>query len=90
MRQYISLIHKDPDSDFSVSFPDIPGCVTAGRTLDEAREMAGDALALHIEGMIDGGEVIPDPSSLETILQDSENGARAFMIVRAARTREAA
>ena len=33
---YIEIIHKDPDSDFGVSFLDFPGCITAGRTLDEA------------------------------------------------------
>ena len=37
MNAYIALIHKEPDSDFGVSFPDLPGCVTAGSTLDEAR-----------------------------------------------------
>jgi predicted RNase H-like HicB family nuclease len=40
MRQYIALIHKDADGDFGVSFPDLPGCVSAGSTLDEARELA--------------------------------------------------
>jgi len=42
---YIAIIHKDPDSDFGVSFPDFPGCITAGRTLDEAKEMAREALS---------------------------------------------
>jgi predicted RNase H-like HicB family nuclease len=51
MRPYIALIHKDPESDYGASFPDLPGCVTAGRTLDEAREMAVEALALHLEGL---------------------------------------
>jgi predicted RNase H-like HicB family nuclease len=61
MRQYIALIHKDADSDFGVSFPDLPGCVTAGATLDEARDMAEEALALHIEGLEQDGEAIPEP-----------------------------
>ena len=39
MRYYIALLHKDPKSDYGVSFPDLPGCITAGRTLDEARAM---------------------------------------------------
>jgi predicted RNase H-like HicB family nuclease len=37
---YIAYLHKDRDSDFGVSFPDFPGCVTAGKTLDEARRLA--------------------------------------------------
>jgi len=73
MQHYVALIHKDADSDFGVSFPDFPGAVTAGRTLDEARAMAVEALALHIEGMVEDGEAAPEPSSLETIMADPEN-----------------
>ena len=46
--EYIAYLHKDRKSDFGVSFPDFPGCVTAGNTLDEARRLAPEALALHI------------------------------------------
>ncbi len=73
MREYIALIHKDRDSDFGVSFPDFPGCVTAGATLDEARDMAAEALAFHLEGLEADGEPIPEPSSLETVMADAEN-----------------
>jgi predicted RNase H-like HicB family nuclease len=73
MRQYIALIHKASGSDFGVSFPDLPGCVTAGSTLDEARDMAAEALAFHLEGMEQDGEAIPEPSSLETIMADPDN-----------------
>ena len=44
MRPYIALIHKDANSDYGVSFPDLAGCITAGVTLDEARGMASEAL----------------------------------------------
>ncbi len=73
MRQYIALIHKDAESDFGVSFPDSPGCITAGRTLDEARDMAQEALALLIEGMETDGEAIPEPSNLESVMAELEN-----------------
>jgi predicted RNase H-like HicB family nuclease len=73
MRQYIALIHKDRDSDFGVSFPDLPGCVTAGATLDEARDMAAEALALHVEGLNADGQPIPEPSSLEAVMADKAN-----------------
>ena len=73
MRYYIALLHKDPKSDYGVSFPELPGCITAGRTLDEARAMAIEALALHLQGMIEDGNTIPDPSSLETIMADPAN-----------------
>jgi predicted RNase H-like HicB family nuclease len=62
---YIGLIHKDRGSDYGVSFPDFPGVVTAGKDLDDARRMAEEALALHIDGMLEDGDAIPKPSSLE-------------------------
>ena len=43
MRQYIALIHKEADSDYGVSFPDLPGVISAGKTLDEARDMGAEA-----------------------------------------------
>ncbi len=73
MRAYIALIHKEADSDYGVSFPDLPGCITAGATLDEARAMATEALAFHLEGLAEDGEAIPEPSSLEKIMAEPEN-----------------
>jgi predicted RNase H-like HicB family nuclease len=73
MRHYIALIHKDADSDYGVSFPDLPGCVTAGSDLDEARAMAAEALALHLEGLAADRIAIPEPSSLDAIMADALN-----------------
>jgi predicted RNase H-like HicB family nuclease len=81
MRQYIGLIHKDPSSDYGVSFPDFPGCVSAGSTLDEARDMAAEALAFHIEGMEQDGEAIPEPSGLETVMADPFNRDAVAILV---------
>lgn len=81
MTSYIGLIRKDSDSDFGVDFPDFPGCISAGTTLDEARRMAQEALELHVGGMIEDGEALPVGSSLETIMADPENAdAVAFVV----------
>ena len=53
MRNYIGLLRKEGDSDYGVSFPDFPGIATAGTSLDDARAMAEEALALHIEGLLE-------------------------------------
>src|SRR5215211_5805737 len=82
-RQFIGLIHKDEGSDYGVSFPDLPGCVTAGRMLDEARATAQEALALHLEGLVEDGEAIPEPSSLEAVMADVENRAGVAILVAA-------
>lgn len=83
MSNYIGLIHKDAASDYGVSFPDFPGCVSAGVTLDEARAGAEEALALHIEGMLEDGEALPEPTSLEDVMADPENRDGVAVLVRA-------
>lgn len=78
---YIAIIHKEADSDFGVSFPDFPGCITAGRTLDEAKDMALEALTGHIEVMRETGESVPDPSTLDEVMSnpDFQDGV-AFLV----------
>ena len=49
MTVYIAIVHKDKDSDYGVSFPDFPGCVSAGGTLQEGHKMTSKALLFHIE-----------------------------------------
>lgn len=81
MRNYIGLIHKDAESDYGVSFPDFPGVVTAGTDLDNARAMAEEALALHVEGLIEDGEEIPEPSSLDEVMADPDNQSGVAILV---------
>ncbi|WP_165214820.1 type II toxin-antitoxin system HicB family antitoxin [Affinirhizobium pseudoryzae] len=81
MRNFIGLIHKDPDSDYGVSFPDFPGVITAGTDLDDARRMAEEALAFHVEGMIEDGEAIPEPSSLEEVMSVQDNRDAVAVLV---------
>ncbi len=73
LRHYIALVRKDAASDYGVSFPDLPGCVTAGSTLDGARTFAEEVLALHLAGLAEDGEVLPEPSSMESIMGDPES-----------------
>ena len=81
MPSYIGLIHKDTDTDFGVSFPDFPGAITAGRTLDDARTMAEEALALHVEGLTEDGEALPEPSTLEEVMSDPESRTGVAILV---------
>jgi predicted RNase H-like HicB family nuclease len=78
---YIAYLHRDSKSDFGVSFPDFPGCVTAGKSLDEARRKAPEALAFHIAGMMADGEKIPKPSKLDDLAEDPDRqNAVAFLV----------
>ena len=79
--EYIAYLHKEKKSDYGVSFPDFPGCITAGKTLEEARRNAVEALTLHIEGMLEDGEEIPEASSLDNLSRDPViKNAVAFLV----------
>lgn len=81
-RAYPALIHRDPDSDYGVSFPDLPGCISVGRTLEEAQELAQEALQLHVEGMQEAGISLPRPSTWEAAAAwGEETGACAVIRV---------
>ncbi len=57
--EYWIVLHKDEDSDFGVTVPDLPGCFSAGSTLEEAVAMAKEAIELHLEGLLDTVQSIP-------------------------------
>ncbi len=59
-------------SGYDVIFHDFAGCVTHGKTIDDAIKNAKIALQIHIDGMFEDGEKIPKPSSLEKVIKDSE------------------
>ena len=81
MQNYVGLIHKDADSDYGVSFPDFPGCVIAGVTWDEAWAFARGALALHIDGMIEDEDAVPEPASLDAVMADPDNRHAVAVLV---------
>lgn len=81
MNHYVAYIRKDTDSDYGVEFPDVPGCVTAGHTLDEARAMAAEALAGHLATLESLGEVIPVPSTLEALKDDPHQAGATLVLI---------
>jgi predicted RNase H-like HicB family nuclease len=62
-----TVFYEPTPSGFSVYVPDLPGCVSAGETIDEARAGIEEAIAFHIEGMRKDGEPIPQPSVSEVV-----------------------
>jgi len=62
---YPIAIEHEPGSAYGVRFPDLPGCFSAGDTLAEAIANASEALAFHIEGLLDAGEKIPTPLEID-------------------------
>ena len=70
--RYVAFVHKDPDSAYGLSFPDFPGCVSVGDTMDEVIANGTEALGFHVRGMEADGDIIPQPRSLEEITHDVE------------------
>lgn len=72
MRGYIALVHKDEGTSYGVSFPDVPGCISAGDTFEEAIANASQALAGHLGLMTGDGDPLPVPRSFEELKRDAE------------------
>ncbi|MGB8702050.1 MAG: type II toxin-antitoxin system HicB family antitoxin [Thermosynechococcaceae cyanobacterium] len=70
--RYSIVIHKDPNSAYGVTVPDIPGCFSAGDTMDEAMLNATEAIECHIEGLLIDGEDIPNPMPMESHHQNPD------------------
>jgi predicted RNase H-like HicB family nuclease len=60
-------VHKDRDTSYGVSFPDLPGCISEGDTMDEALANAAEALAGHLALMRADGDAVGKPRSVSAI-----------------------
>lgn len=75
------VIHKERKSDYGVIVPDLPGCFSAGTTLDEAIENAHEAIECHLEGLLLDGESIPKRHSLELLQKNSDYAGGIWVVV---------
>jgi len=67
-------------SGVDVTFPDFPGCVSQGDNVDDAMMMAQEALLFHVEGILEDGETLPDPSAIQNIETGSGQAIVLVMI----------
>jgi predicted RNase H-like HicB family nuclease len=72
IHHYPAIIEGDGRTGYSVFFPDLPGCTSGGDTLQQAALNAEEALAGHVDLMLQAGEALPDPSVLDTLPQPIE------------------
>jgi predicted RNase H-like HicB family nuclease len=70
--RYPVVIHKDKSSDYGVTVPDLPGCFSAGDTLEEALTQAVEAIECHLEGLLLDGDEIPLAQSIETHMENRD------------------
>jgi len=77
---YFSAIHKDKKSDYTALFPGVPGCITAGGTVDEVATMAREALQSHLDVSRDCGDLIHAPLSFERVQAHKDAKGAAFFL----------
>jgi len=65
-RKYLIVIEQAADGGYGAWAPDQPGCVALGDTIEETEREMRDATALHLAGMGEDGEPIPQPSTVAT------------------------
>lgn len=76
---YPALITEDQDG-VAVEFPDLPGCVTCADTLEEAYDMAREALGLHLYGLEAEGEPVPPPSKARSLMASLSEGQSVLIV----------
>jgi predicted RNase H-like HicB family nuclease len=77
--RYPALISKGPHTGWNVVFPDLPGCDTAGLSIDEVLVSAEETLALHVHSLFVEGKPVPEPGDIEGILAEAKG--EAFVLV---------
>ena len=79
--QFPVVLHKDKASDYGVTVPDLPGCFSAGSTVDEALAMAKEAVEVYLEQLIEEGKPVPLPGRIEQHQRNSDyrGGTWAFV-----------
>ncbi|MEG2362535.1 MAG: type II toxin-antitoxin system HicB family antitoxin [Terrisporobacter sp.] len=69
---FLAVLSFDDDG-VSVEFPDLPGCITCGDTTEDAIKNAKEALGLHIYGLEEDNELIPEPTNIKDLkLENNE------------------
>jgi predicted RNase H-like HicB family nuclease len=67
---YLIVIERAPDGGYGAWAPDLPGCVGLGDTVEDTTRDMRAAIALHLRGMREDGDVIPPPSTVATAYVD--------------------
>ncbi|RJF78915.1 type II toxin-antitoxin system HicB family antitoxin [Rhodopseudomonas palustris] len=74
---YLALVYKDKGTSYGVAFPDVPGCIAAGDTFEQAIDNAAEALGGHLALLRADGDPIPQPRTIEQLRADPEFAADA-------------
>lgn len=79
--RYPVVIHKDTDSDYGVTVPDLPGCFSAGDTMDDALIQVIEGIECHLEGLLADNEPLPLPQPIESHQQNPDYADGVWALV---------
>ncbi len=79
--RYPVIIHKDLNSDYGVTVPDLPGCFSAGETVDDALAQAVEAIECHLEGLLIDHDPVPAPQTIELHQQNPDYAGGIWALV---------
>jgi predicted RNase H-like HicB family nuclease len=81
-KRYLVVYAKCKGGNYSGHAPDVPGCVSAGDTLDEMNTMMREALEFHLEGILEDGHTIPEPTTMSIDLKAEDFEDVDYFLVR--------
>ncbi len=79
--RYPVVIHKDKSSDYGVTVPDLPGCFSAGETMEDALTNAVEAIECHLEGLLLDGDEIPQAQPVEAHVKNKDYAGGTWALV---------
>ena len=75
------VLHKDADSDYGVTVPDVPGCFSAGTSVAQALENTQEALALHFDGLVADNETLPQAQEIDVHVANPDYQGGVWAVV---------
>ena len=79
--KFTVVLHKDSNSAYGVIVPDVPGCFSAGATVMEALDHVKEALSLHLQGLAEDGDPLPQLRDIEDHLANPDFTSGIWKVV---------
>jgi predicted RNase H-like HicB family nuclease len=73
MKQNYLVVIEKGGNNYSAFSPDVPGCASTGKTVEETLENMREALEFHLQGTVESGEEAPTPKGLSYYLEQTED-----------------
>jgi predicted RNase H-like HicB family nuclease len=68
MKKYLVIVEQT-NTGFSAYSPDLPGCVSTGRTREDVEQNMREAIAFHLDGLREDGQALPEPNTYSTYVE---------------------